>query len=207
MLYTERMPTGVSRSRAEGRSTRSTARSYRMSRRASQVDETRLRITEAAVRLHTTVGPSETSFAAVAQAAGVTRLTLYRHFADRDELFAACMGHWRAQHPAPDVDAWRGPRSIEGRVRRAIGELYAWYTRTWRRPLPALSRRRVHPGNDSRRAPPEPRTHDRCHCRRLPRRASRRSQNHPQGGCQSRARVLDLALARGRRGLHGAGSG
>jgi len=99
-----------------------------MSRRASQVDETRLRITEAAVRLHTTVGPSETSFAAVAQAAGVTRLTLYRHFADRDELFAACMGHWRAQHPAPDVDAWRGPRSIEGRVRRAIGELYAWYT-------------------------------------------------------------------------------
>ena len=40
-------------------------------------------ITEAAVRLHTSVGPSETSFPAVAQAAGVTRLTLYRHFASR----------------------------------------------------------------------------------------------------------------------------
>ena len=48
------------------------------------------------MRLHTTVGPSETSFAAVAEAAGVTRLTLYRHFAGRDELFAACMSHWRA---------------------------------------------------------------------------------------------------------------
>ena len=98
-----------------------------MRRRAAQVDDTRRRITEAAVRLHTTVGPSETSFAAVAEAAGVTRLTLYRHFADRDELFTACMGHWRAQHPPPDADAWRSERSFERRVRRAVTELYAWY--------------------------------------------------------------------------------
>ena len=32
-------------------------RPYRMQRRAEHVDETRLRITEAAVKLHTTVGP------------------------------------------------------------------------------------------------------------------------------------------------------
>ena len=32
----------------------------------------------------------------------MTRLTLYRHFAGRDELFAACMSHWRAAHPPPD---------------------------------------------------------------------------------------------------------
>jgi len=98
-----------------------------MQRRAEQVDDTRRRITEAAVGLHTTVGPSETSFAAVAEAAGVTRLTLYRHFSNRDELFAACMGHWRAQHPPPDVDAWRSERTVERRVRRAVTELYAWY--------------------------------------------------------------------------------
>jgi AcrR family transcriptional regulator len=98
-----------------------------MRRRAAQVDDTRRRITEAAVGLHTTVGPSETSLAAVAEAAGVTRLTLYRHFANRDELFAACMGHWRAQHPPPDADAWRSERTFEHRVRRAVTELYAWY--------------------------------------------------------------------------------
>jgi AcrR family transcriptional regulator len=98
-----------------------------MGRRRSHVEETRRRITEAAVRLHTTVGPSETSFAAVAEAAGVTRLTLYRHFADRDELFAACMSHWRAAHPAPDSGAWSRIESFDVRLRRAVGELYAWY--------------------------------------------------------------------------------
>jgi AcrR family transcriptional regulator len=91
------------------------------------MDDTRRRITEAAVRLHTTVGPSETSFAAVAEAAGVTRLTLYRHFRDRDALFAACMSHWRAAHPAPDIAAWREIRSFQDRLRRAVGELYGWY--------------------------------------------------------------------------------
>jgi AcrR family transcriptional regulator len=100
-----------------------------MQRRASQVDDTRRRITEAAVRLHTSVGPSETSFAAVARAAGVTRLTLYRHFADRDELFAACMSHWRAEHPPPDLHSWRAVRGFGPRIRRAVDETYAWYAR------------------------------------------------------------------------------
>jgi AcrR family transcriptional regulator len=98
-----------------------------MRRRASNVDETRRRITEAAVRLHTTVGPSETSFAAVAAEAGVTRLTLYRHFENADKLFSACMSHWREQHPPPDFDAWRTVRSFGRRLRRAIADLYAWY--------------------------------------------------------------------------------
>lgn len=98
-----------------------------MQRRASNVDETRRRITEAAVRLHTTVGPSETSFAAVAEAAGVTRLTLYRHFANRDELFTACMSHWRALHPPPDPTTWTTVRSFERRLRLAVRDLYAWY--------------------------------------------------------------------------------
>jgi AcrR family transcriptional regulator len=98
-----------------------------MQRRASHVDETRRRITQAAVGLHTTIGPSATSFTAVAAAAGVTRLTLYRHFATPDELFAACMNHWRAEHAPPDVDAWRTVRSFEARVRRAVAEVYAWY--------------------------------------------------------------------------------
>src|ERR1039457_6337227 len=59
------------------RSTKS--RPYRMRRRAELVDGTRQRITEATVRLHTTVGPAHTSIAAVAEEAGVTRLTVYAY--------------------------------------------------------------------------------------------------------------------------------
>ena len=103
------------------------SRSYRMGKRAERVDQTRRRITEAAVRLHTSIGPSATSIAAVAEEAGVTRLTLYRHFPNGDALFAACMSHWRAQHPPPDVDAWRSVNPFPVRVRRAVADVYRWY--------------------------------------------------------------------------------
>ena len=98
-----------------------------MTRRAEQVDETRQRITEAAVRLHTTVGPAHSSIAAIAEEAGVTRLTLYRHFADLDALFEACRAHWSAQNPRPDAGAWQEIPRLEERARRAFGELYGWY--------------------------------------------------------------------------------
>lgn len=98
-----------------------------MTRRAEQMDETRERITQAAVKLHTTLGPAHTSIARVADEAGVTRLTVYRHFRDADALFEACMGHWAAAHPAPDVEAWLAIGSLEGRARRALGDLYGWY--------------------------------------------------------------------------------
>ena len=98
-----------------------------MGRRADLVDQTRQRITEAAVRLHTSVGPSATSMSAVADEAGVTRLTLYRHFPSKDGLFGACMGHWRSLHPPPDPDGWRAIPTFEARVRGALGDLYGWY--------------------------------------------------------------------------------
>jgi AcrR family transcriptional regulator len=103
------------------------SRPYRMGRRAEQVDQTRQRITEAAVRLHTSVGPAHTSIAAVAAEAGVTRLTVYRHFADLDALFGACMAHWSARNPRPDPTAWRAIPGLDERARRAFGEVYGWY--------------------------------------------------------------------------------
>ena len=102
-------------------------RPYRMRRRAALADQTRLRITEAAMRLHTTVGPSKASVSAVAEEAGVTRLTVYRHFQDQGELFEACSRHWFTLNPPPDAVAWRTIPVLEERARRAFSELYGWY--------------------------------------------------------------------------------
>ena len=98
-----------------------------MQKRAKLVEQTRRRITEAAVRLHTSIGPSRTSMAAVAEEAGVTRLTLYRHFATMEALFGACMTHWRSIHPPPDPSAWLEIVSFARRVRQAVSDLYRWY--------------------------------------------------------------------------------
>lgn len=109
------------------RSPKSTARPYRMRRRAEHVDETRQRIVEATVRLHTTVGPARTSIAGIAEEAGVTRLTVYRHFPDLDPLFEACSGHWAATHPGPDYRALLGVADPGERVRAALLAHYRWF--------------------------------------------------------------------------------
>ncbi len=98
-----------------------------MARRAELVDQTRERITAATARLHTSIGPANTSVAAIAEEAGVTRLTVYRHFADLDVLFEACRAHWRAENPPPDISAWTGIPNLEARARTALTRLYGWY--------------------------------------------------------------------------------
>jgi AcrR family transcriptional regulator len=98
-----------------------------MQKRAEHVDQTRNRITAAAARLHTTIGPANTTVAAIAEEAGVTRLTVYRHFADLDVLFEACRAHWRAENPPPDAAAWSVIPELEERVRTALTRLYSWY--------------------------------------------------------------------------------
>lgn len=102
-------------------------RKYRKRRRAEQEDETRRRITEAAVELHGSVGPARTTISAVAERAGVQRATLYRHFPDEAALFDACSSHWAAEHPRPDLADWAAVADPEERLRVALGELYAWY--------------------------------------------------------------------------------
>jgi AcrR family transcriptional regulator len=104
-------------------------RIYRKSKRAELEEQTRLRLTEAAVELHGTIGPARTSMSAVAERAGVRRSTLYRHFADEAELFDACSAHWAAANPRPDIGAWAAIRDPAERLRLALGELYAFYER------------------------------------------------------------------------------
>ena len=98
-----------------------------MRKRAEQVGQTRQRIIDAAVRLHTTVGPARTTISAVAEQAGVTRLTVYRHFPDEATLFTACSEQWGRQHPSPDPGDWSRIPDLEARAHHALGELYAWY--------------------------------------------------------------------------------
>ena len=105
-------------------------RKYTKRRRAESEQETRLRITEAAVALHGSIGPARTTISAVADKAGVQRATVYRHFPDDESLFAACSGHYAALNPPPDLTAWSDETDVDARLRRALTEMYSWYART-----------------------------------------------------------------------------
>jgi AcrR family transcriptional regulator len=110
-----------------------------MRKRAEQVDQTRQRIVEAAVHLHGTVGPAATTIAGIAEQAGVTRLTVYRHFPDEEALYLACTSHWMARQVPPDPDAWAQITDPAERLRAGLADLYRYYrqgqamlTRTYR---------------------------------------------------------------------------
>lgn len=105
----------------------SNSRAYEMKKRAEQVADTRQRITEAAMRLHTSIGPANTTISAVAKEADVTRVTVYRHFPDEEHLFLACSAHWAQLHPGPDPGEWEQIADIEQRARHGLSELYGWY--------------------------------------------------------------------------------
>lgn len=98
-----------------------------MRKRADQVDETHQRIIEAAAGLHATIGPAATTIAGIAKEAGVTRLTVYRHFADEAEIFAACSAHWLAQQVLPDPGAWVRLADPVERLEAGLTDLYRFY--------------------------------------------------------------------------------
>ena len=105
-------------------------RRYELKKRADEMAETHRRITEAAIELHGTVGPSRTTLSAVAERAGVERRTLYRHFPTEADLFAACSTHYFAANPWPDPAAWRAIADPQERLDRALRDVYAYYART-----------------------------------------------------------------------------
>jgi AcrR family transcriptional regulator len=107
-------------------------RPYTKTRRAELEQQTRERITEAAVELHGSLGPARTTIRAIAQRADVQRATVYRHFPDEEALFAACSAHWRAQNEPPDLAAWAAIPDPAARLAVALSELYGWYARTQR---------------------------------------------------------------------------
>lgn len=106
------------------------ARKYELKQRALSQAETRQRIVEATVDLHRAFGPVRTTISAIAERAGVQRLTVYRHFPDERSLFRACSRHWVEVNPRPDPSAWAAVEDPEERLRMALGEIYAFFRRT-----------------------------------------------------------------------------
>lgn len=124
-------------------------RSYTKRQRAEREAGTRARIVEAVVALHEEVGPRDTTISAIAERAGVQRLTVYRHFPDERALLDACTSRWLEDNPPPDPSAWSRRTAPAARSRAALAALYGYYGRTadmWRRAyrdvddIPALAR-------------------------------------------------------------------
>jgi AcrR family transcriptional regulator len=104
-------------------------RRYEKRARAVQEQETRLRIVEAAIALHGTVGPARTTISAIAEGAGVRRATVYRHFPDERALMLGCSGTWQERNPPPDPAAWASIADPAERLAAALDAVYAWYER------------------------------------------------------------------------------
>jgi AcrR family transcriptional regulator len=106
-----------------------TKRRYEKRARAAQEQETRLRIIEATIALHGTVGPARTTISAIAEGAGVRRATVYRHFPDERALFLGCSGTFAERNPPPDRATWSSIPDPADRLPAALDAIYGWYER------------------------------------------------------------------------------
>jgi AcrR family transcriptional regulator len=104
-------------------------RTYTLKRRAEQREETRRRIVDAAVDLHGSVGPAQTTVSMVARRAGVQRHTVYAHFPDEWSLLLACSGQVQERDPLPDAVDWRAIADPSDRLSAGLDAVYGWYER------------------------------------------------------------------------------
>ena len=104
-------------------------RRYEKRARAAKEEETRMRILEAALELHGSLGPSRTTISSIADRAGVRRATVYRHFPDERALFLGCSGLHDRRNPPPDPARWAAMADPEERLNEALDAMYAWYER------------------------------------------------------------------------------
>lgn len=124
-------------------------RKYELKARAESQERTRQRIAEAAAELHAEVGPAETTVAEIARRAGVSRLTVYKHFPNNAALYPACSAHHFSQNPLPDFEAALAPEDPVDRVRSLLVTVYGGWYRKQHRLLRNLNRdRRIDPALD-----------------------------------------------------------
>ena len=106
-----------------------TTRPYRLKARAEKQTETHRALARAAFELHDTVGPSRTTVSAIAERAGVQRLTVYRHFPSDEAIFSACTAYAFELDPPPNPEAWIAIADPMQRLRTALSELFGYYGR------------------------------------------------------------------------------
>ena len=108
-------------------------RKYTMDRRRAAVEETRRRILEATLALHTEKGILGTSWQDIARRADVSVGTVYKHFPSLDELVPACGELMYAITRPPSLEdapeIFAGAGSLEERLGRLISELFDFYER------------------------------------------------------------------------------
>jgi AcrR family transcriptional regulator len=117
-------------------------RKYELKARAEGQERTRQRIAKAAAELHETVGPAATTVAEIARRAGVSRLTVYKHFPDDASLYPACSAHYVSEHPLPDFQAALATDDPVARVRSLLGVVYGSWYREWEAMMRNLQRDR-----------------------------------------------------------------
>lgn len=105
-------------------------RKYELKARAASQRETRERIAKAASELHEQHGVAQTSVAEIARRAGVTRLTVYNHFADLEALLPACASHYELSHPLPDLTEAFAIDDPRDRARLTLTALYRYFRGT-----------------------------------------------------------------------------
>jgi AcrR family transcriptional regulator len=104
-------------------------RAYEQRVRADRRRETTRRIVEATLQLHREVGPARTTVAEIARRARVSRLTVYQHFPDEAELFAACQRLFMDRNPRRGLESALELDDAEDRIRTVLTRLYRWYGR------------------------------------------------------------------------------
>lgn len=100
--------------------------------RAKSQDDTRRKIVEATMKLHEELGPRATTISAIAEKAGVQRLTVYRHFPDDKALLHACTSHWLTLNPPPSAASWDAIEDPIERLTVALRAFYRYYSATRR---------------------------------------------------------------------------
>lgn len=120
-------------------------RRYQMKKRATARDETRERIVRATMALHDEQGVATTSFADIAQRAGVGAATVLRHFPTVSSLVTAC-GQRVANEIRPpsslDVaEIFEGLTTTRSRLERLVNELDVFYNRGSRQLIAAANDR------------------------------------------------------------------
>ena len=104
-----------------------------MRRRAEARDGVREKILRATMQAHDEKGVAPTTFAEIAERAGVGPATVHRHFPTLGELVRACGAHvWQEMRPpTPDIAAtvFAGLSTERQRLQRLVEEMDAFYAR------------------------------------------------------------------------------